>query len=134
MIEITEKPISPESLINKVKTDGSGCVVNYVGLIRRYSRSKEVLSVEYEDARGTAKNELQQIANESRQKWQLENVAITHRIGKLKVGDINLVIAIASAHREDGLAACRYMVDQFKQKLPTRKRETYEDGTIWFDG
>ena len=134
MIEITEKPISPESLVNKVKTDGSGCVVTYVGLIRRYSRGKGVFSVEYEDVGGTAEGELQQIANETRQKWQLENIAVSHRIGRLKVGDVNLVVAVASAHRKEGFAACQYVIDRFKQKLPTRKRETYEDGSIWLEG
>ena len=134
MIEITEKPISPEPVVDKVKTDGSGCVVAYIGLIRGYSRGKGVLSVEYEDVGGTAEGKLQQIANETRQKWQLENLAISHRIGKLKVGDINLVVAIASAHRKEGLAACQYVIDRFKQKLPTRKKETYEDGSIWLEG
>ena len=133
MIEITETPISPELMVNKVKTDGSGCVVNYVGLIRQYSRGKRVLSVEYEDVGGTAEGKLQQIASETRQKWQLENIAISHRIGKLKVGDINLVVAVASAHRKEGFAACQYVIDRFKQKLPTRKRETYADGSIWLE-
>jgi len=134
MIEITEKPISPELVVNKVKTDSSGCVVPYVGLIRGYSRGKGVLSVEYEDVEGAAEGELQQIANETRQKWQLDNLAISHRIGKLKVGDVNLVVAVASAHRKEGFAACQYVIDRFKQKLPTRKRETYEDGSIWLEG
>jgi molybdopterin synthase catalytic subunit len=133
MIEITEKPISPEIIVNKVKTDGSGCVVTYVGLIRGYSRGKGVLSVEYEDVEGTAEGKLQQIAKETGQKWQLENLAISHRIGKLKVGDINLVVAVASAHRKDGFAACQYVIDRFKQKLPTRKKETYDDGSIWLE-
>ena len=134
MIEITEKPISPELVVNKVKTDSSGCVVTYVGLIRRYSRGKGVLSVEYVDVEGTAEGELQQVANETRQKWQLDNLAISHRIGKLKVGDVNLVVAVASAHRNEGFAACQYVINRFKQKLPTRKRETYEDGSIWLEG
>ena len=133
MIEVTDNPISPESLINRVKTDGSGCVVTYVGLIRRYSRDKGVLSVEYEDARGKARNELEQIASDAREKWPLEGIAISHRVGRLKVGDINLVVAVASAHRREGLAACRYVVDRFKEKLPTRKKETYEDGSIYFE-
>jgi len=134
MIEITEKPISPELVVNKVKTDSSGCVVTYIGLIREYSRDKGVLSVEYVDVEGTAEGELRQIASETRQKWQLDNLAISHRIGKLKVGDVNLVVAIASAHRKEGFAACQYVIDRFKQKLPTRKKETYEDGSIWLEG
>ena len=134
MIEITKKPISPEFVVNKIKTDSSGCVVTYVGLIRNHSHGKPVLWVEYKDAKGTAANELQKIASEIRHKWQVNNVVICHRIGKLKVGDINLVVAIASAHRQEGFAACQYAIDQFKQKLPTQKRETYEDGSIWVEG
>jgi len=62
MIEITEKPISPELVVNKVKTDGSGCVVTYVGVIRGYSRGKPVLSVEYKDPEGTAESRLSEMA------------------------------------------------------------------------
>ena len=134
MIEITEKPISPELVVSKVKTVSSGCVVTYIGLIRNYSRSKPVLSVEYEDVGGKAEKRLQEIAGEIEQKWPLNDVAICHRIGKLKVGDINLVVAIAAAHREEGFAACQYAIDQFKQKLPTRKKETYQDGSVWVEG
>ena len=82
MIEITEKPIYPELIVNKIKTDSSGCVVTYVGLM----------------------------------------------------GNINLVVAVASAHRQEGVAVCQYAIDQFKQKLPTQKKETYEDGSIWVEG
>ena len=131
MIEITEKPVSPELVVGKVKTDSSGCVVTYIGLIRDYSRGKSVLSVEYEDVGGKAEKRLQEIAGEIKQKWQISNVAIYHRIGQLKVGDINLVVAIAAAHREEGFAACQYAIDQFKQQLPTRKKETYQDGGAW---
>jgi len=134
MIEITEKPISPELVVNKVKTDSSGCIVTYIGLIRSYSQGKPVLSVEYEDPVVTAQGKLQQIASEIRQKWQLENIAICHRIGKLKVGDINLVVAVASAHRQEGFTACQYAIDRFKQIKPTQKRETYKDGSIWVEG
>ena len=133
MIEITDQPISPERIINRVRTDNSGCVVTYVGLIRDNSRGKSVLSVEYEDAEKAAENRLRQIADEAKQKWQINNVAVCHRIGKLKVGDINLVVAIAAAHRQEGLAACQYIIDQFKEKLPTRKKETYTDGSVWVE-
>ncbi|MFC2002366.1 molybdenum cofactor biosynthesis protein MoaE [Chloroflexota bacterium] len=131
MIEITSKPISPELIINQVKTDSSGCTVTYVGLIRDNSGGKPILSVEYADAKGTAENRLREIADEVKQKWQVGNVAIYHRIGKLEVGDINLVIAVASAHRQEGFAACQYVIDQFKKKLPTQKKETCKDGGIW---
>ena len=134
MIEITGRPIAPELVVDKVKTDSSGCVLAYIGLIREYSRGKQVFSVEYKDAKGTAENRLQEIASEVRQQWQLENIAICHRIGKLKVGDINLVIAVASAHRQEAFAACQYAIDRFKQIMPTHKTETYNDGSSWVEG
>jgi molybdopterin synthase catalytic subunit len=130
MIEITEKPLSPGRVLSKVKTESSGCVVIYVGLIRDHSQGKPVLSVEYEDIGGKAEERLQEIASEIKQKWPINNIAICHRIGKLKVGEINLVVAIASAHRKEGFAACQYAIDQFKQKLPTLKKETYRDSSV----
>ena len=66
MIEITEKPISPQKVIDKVKSDSSGCVVTYVGLIRDRSRGKPVFSVQYQDSEGNAENTLQEIASEAR--------------------------------------------------------------------
>lgn len=128
MIELTQKPISPELVVRKVKTSSSGCVATYVGLIRDSSHGKAVLSVEYID-RGRAAKSLEQIAREIEKKWPVNNIAICHRTGKLKVGDINFLVAIAAAHRKEGFAACRYAVDRFKELMPTHKTETYTDGS-----
>jgi molybdopterin synthase catalytic subunit len=87
-----------------------------------------VLSVEYQDSKGNATSLLQKIADEAKRRWQVENIAISHRIGRLRVGEINLVVAVASAHRREGFAACRYIINLFKQRLPTRKTEIYQDG------
>ena len=133
MIEITETPISPEQVIEKVKSDGSGCVVTYIGLIRNQSQDIPVLQVEYRDSQGDAENTLQEIASEARQRWSIENIIISHRIGKLRVGEINLVVAVASAHRSEGFAACQYAIEQFKQRLPTQKTETYQDSSVLID-
>lgn len=128
MIEITECPLSPEKVIAKVRSSDCGCVVTYIGLIRDYSDRKPVLSVEYKDPDEEAKSQLQKIADEAKQQWPIRNIAISHRIGELSVGEINLVIAVASAHRDEGFNACQYAVDQFKLRLPTKKKETYQDG------
>ena len=126
MIEITKETISPEQVVNRAKTNSSGCVVTYVGVIRDYSQGKPVLSVEYQDSKGNAEKALQGIAEQARKRWQLENIAISHRIGKLRVGEINLVVAVASAHRTEGFAACQYVIDQFKERMPTSKIEQYQ--------
>lgn len=134
MIKITDKPISPELVVNEVKTDSSGCVLAYIGLIREQSRGKQVLSVEYKDTKGTAEDSLRQIASEAKQRWQLNKIAIWHRVGKLKVGDINLVVAAACAHRKEAFAACQYAIDRFKEVMPTHKTETYQDGSVFIEG
>ena len=126
MIEITKETISPEQVVSRAKTNSSGCVVTYVGVIRDYSQGKPVLSVEYQDSKGNAEKALQGIAEQARKRWQLENIAISHRIGKLRVGEINLVVAVASAHRGEGFAACQYIIDQFKERMPTSKYEKYQ--------
>ncbi len=131
MIKITDQPISPEVVVKEVKTDSSGCVVTYVGLIRDNSRGKSVASVEYTDAGGGAEDRLLAIADDIKHKWPVNDVAIYHRVGRLKVGDINLVVAIAAAHRVEGFESCQYAIDQFKLALPTGKKETYTDGSIW---
>ena len=131
LVQITSKPISPEETIEAAKTASSGCVVTYIGLIRDNARGKEVSEVEYQDPEGEAESKLRQIAGEALEKWQLKEVAITHRIGRLKVGEINLVICVASAHRKEGFAASSYLVDRFKAVMPALKKETYTDGTVW---
>jgi molybdopterin synthase catalytic subunit len=131
MIQITDKPISPELVVNRARTSDSGCVVTYVGLIRDNSRGKPVLSVEYCDTDGKAADKLNDIAAELERRFPVNRVVIYHRIGKLNVGDINLVVAVAAAHRGEGLAAVAYAVDMFKDRLPTAKKETYRDGTTW---
>jgi molybdopterin synthase catalytic subunit len=130
MIEITDQPIKPETVIAQAKTDDSGCVVTYVGLIRNNADGKPVRTVEYQDTDGQAVTRLVEIATIARQKWLTNNIAIAHRTGVLKVGDINLVVAVAAAHRKEGLAACEYIINEFKDKLPTHKKETYRDGSV----
>jgi len=129
MIGITTKAIPPEQVISRAKTIGSACVATYVGLIRYNSSGKEVISVEYQDKDGKALEVMRKIVAEVKHKWPVENIDFTHRIGKLNVGDINLVVAVAAGHRGEAFAACQYIIDRFKESLPTHKIETYQDGS-----
>jgi molybdopterin synthase catalytic subunit len=128
---IVREPISPEAVVNLVRTRDSGCVVTYVGLIRDNSHGKAVRSVEYCDPDGTAEHGLKSIIDEAMGRWPLNAMAIYHRVGVLNVNDINLTVAIGAGHRGEGLAACSFAVDEFKAKLPTTKKETYTDGTVY---
>lgn len=132
MVKITRDIIDIEGVLNSTRSEDSGGIIAYIGLIRNTSQDgKPVLSVEYSDAKGTAEAKLREIADDVKNKWPVNDVAFIHRIGKLKVGDNNLVIAVAAGHRQEGFAACHYAIDQFKEKLPTSKKETYLDGTFY---
>jgi len=129
-IQIVNRPIRPEEIINRAKSPDSGCVVSYVGLIPENSHNKAVLSVEYEDNDGQAESRLRELAEEIKNKFPVIDLAICHRVGKLKVNDIDIVFAFACGHRQEGFAACAYAVDRFKKLMPTRKTETCQDGTV----
>jgi molybdopterin synthase catalytic subunit len=129
-IKIVSHPIQPADVIAQAKTKNSGCVVTYVGLIRDVSHDKPVQSVEYLDVDGQAESRLRALAEDVLQKYPVNNLALCHRVGKLDVGDINIVFAFACSHRQEGFAACSYAVDRFKETLPTRKKETFRDGSI----
>ena len=128
MIEITWAPILPELSINKVRKDSYGCVVTFVGTVRDTSSSgKKALFLENAtSAEKLATKELQQIANEIQSKWQLEDIVICHRLGRLKVGEITLVVAIAAPHRNEAFEACQYALDCFKQVVPAWEKEVTE--------
>ena len=127
MIEITQAPILPEEAINKVRKDAYGAIVTFVGMVRGLSSGKKVLFLEYEASfKELAQRELERIAEEIQAKWHLEDVAICHRMGRLKVGEITLVIAIAAPHRREAFEACQYAIDRFKQVVPMWEKEATE--------
>lgn len=127
MIEITQTPILPEEAINKVRKDAYGCVVTFVGTVRASSCGERVLFLEYDaSAQELARRELKRIAEEIQAKWQLEDIAIHHRMGKLKVGEITFVVAIAAPHRKEAFEACQYAIDSFKQVVPIWEKEIRE--------
>lgn len=130
MIQITSQPISPEHVISQTRTLDSGCVATYVGLIRDNSHEKRVEYVEYRDPGCNAVKGLEEIVRKAKNRWPLNEMSMVHRIGKLQVGDINLVIAVAAGHRQEALAACSFAVDEFKSSLPTLKTEGYKDGSV----
>jgi molybdopterin synthase catalytic subunit len=125
--KIVHEPISPDKVINLVRTRNSGCVATYVGLIRDNSHGRFVRSVEYQDPTGKAEEGLKSIIEEAMKRWPLNAMAIYHRAGVLSVNDINLVVAVGAGHRGEGIAACAFAVDEFKAKLPTTKKEAYAD-------
>ena len=130
-IEITAAPISTESVAEKVKQDCYGALVTFTGMVRDNSEGYKVLFMEYEAFQEMAYNKLAEIAEEVRVRWQPLDIAISHRVGRLEVGEVALAIAVASPHRKEAFAACQYAVDRIKEIVPIWKKEIREDGGVW---
>ncbi len=126
MIEITSQPLSPEVIINKVRKDNYGAIITFVGTVRNTTQGRKVAFLEIETCDEMAESKLGEVAAEINQKWQLQDIAICRRIGKLKVGEIALVIAVAAPHRQEAFQACQYAVDRLKQGGITTYKEIYE--------
>ncbi len=131
MIEITYKAIDPQPVTASVRRDSNGAVVTFLGTTRRTSMGKTVLHLEYEAYRPMALRKLREIVAEIVQKWRIEDVSVVHRIGRLEIEDISLVVAVASPHRREAFAACGYVVDRIKETVPIWKKEVFEDGQVW---
>ena len=131
MIDITYNALDPEAVTAKVRRDTNGAVITFLGTTRSFTGERRVLHLEYEAYRPMADNKLADIASEIRQRWHVQDVAISHRLGRLEIGDISLVVAVASPHRKDAFEACQYSVDRIKQIVPIWKKEYFEGGEVW---
>jgi molybdopterin synthase catalytic subunit len=114
-----------------VKHDAAGAVVTFLGTTRDHTGDRRVLFLEYEAYRPMADQQLAAVAEEMGQRWDLTGVAISHRLGRVEVGETSLVVAVSSAHRKDAFEACHYSVDRIKQIVPIWKKEFFEGGEVW---
>jgi molybdopterin synthase catalytic subunit len=128
---VTEEPLDIEGVLELAQSPEAGAVVVFIGTVRAHSAGKEVLRLEYQAYGEMAEGMLAQVGEEIRERWEVERIAIHHRLGVLPVGVRTIVIAIASAHREEGFAACRYAIDRIKEIVPIWKKEVYPDGEAW---
>ena len=131
MIEITHEPLIPQEITSRVEKNSNGAVVKFLGATRDSTGGRKVLYLEYEAYRPMADTQLAVVADEICDRFGVEDVAISHRLGRLELGDISLVVAVASPHRENAFEACKYSIDRIKQIVPIWKKEFFEGGEVW---
>ena len=131
MIEITANPLDPERITAKVRKDTNGAVVTFLGATRIFSEGKRVIKLEYEAYEEMALKKLEEIRRETQAEFGIEDIAISHRIGPVDIGQISLVVAVASPHRKEAFLACHKIVDRVKEIVPIWKKEVFEDGSRW---
>jgi len=133
MIEITQNKIDLQKVINAVRSPDCGGVSVFIGTVRNNSRNKEVNALEYEVYGEMAEKMIGKIMEEIKSKWEVNKIAISHRIGKMDVGEITVAIAVSSPHRKDSIPACQYAIDRLKEIVPIWKKEYAIDGASWVE-
>jgi molybdopterin synthase catalytic subunit/molybdopterin converting factor small subunit len=119
------------AVIADVEDERAGAIATFLGTVRRQSRGREVIALEYEAYGGMAEKVMAEIADGVKSRYDLCEVAISHRVGRCEVGDVSVTIAVSAPHRQDALSACRNVIDELKERVPLWKKELYEGGEEW---
>lgn len=114
-------------------SDADGALCTFVGTVRDHNRGRTVVRLEYESYEQMALPLMEEIAAETARRFPVTDVRMVHRLGALAVGDASVAVAVASPHRDEAFAACRYAIDTLKQTVPIWKKEFYADGSAWLD-
>jgi molybdopterin synthase catalytic subunit len=128
---ISDAPLDLNSAAAEAASVEAGAVATFVGTVRRSSRGREVLYLEYEAFAEMAEPMLAQLADELIARHGLCKVAIHHRVGRVEIGEASVVIAVSAAHRAAALEACREAIDTLKNTIPLWKKEVYAGGEEW---
>jgi molybdopterin synthase catalytic subunit len=131
--EIVDRPIDTNAVIAKVASPKAGAITTFHGVVRDNSLGRKVLYLFYEAYPPMALSEMAKIEREARERWPIEAIAISHRVGRLEIGEASVVIAVSAAHRRDAIEACHFAIDRLKQTVPVWKKEYWEGGEIWIE-
>jgi molybdopterin converting factor subunit 1 len=131
---IAHEPLDLGTFVRRVAFSGAGAIVTFSGVVRDNARGKSVKYLEYEAYAGMAEQSLREIIIEIHERWVEVHIAIGHRVGKLRTGEVSLVIAVAAPHRAEAYSASRYAIERIKAILPMWKKEFAVDGASWVEG
>jgi molybdopterin synthase catalytic subunit/molybdopterin converting factor small subunit len=128
---LSAEPLDVERVVAEAASDDAGAVATFIGTVRRRSRGREVVRLEYEAFAEMAEPMLRRLADELTAKHGLCEVAVHHRVGPVDIGEASVVIAVSAPHRAAALEACREAIDTLKETIPLWKKEIYADGEEW---
>ena len=128
---LSAEPLSLDAVAREVASEEAGAIATFTGTTRVHSRGRTVLHLDYEAYEGMAEAVMADLAGELKRRYDLCEVAIHHRVGRVAIGETSVVIAVSAPHRQDALAACRDAIDGLKERVPLWKKEVYEGGEEW---
>jgi MoaE-MoaD fusion protein len=128
---LVDGPIDVGAVLDEVADERAGGVASFVGTVRARSRDRNVQYLEYDAYEGMAEKVMAELAESLQSKYELCAVAMTHRVGRVEIGEASVAIAVSAPHRQDALAACKEAIDTLKETVPLWKKEVYEGGEEW---
>lgn len=128
---LSHEPIRMDELTAFVADPGAGALTTFVGTTRDTNDGRRVIRLEYECYPGMAEKEMAKICRTLLERWPVEKAAVTHRLGRVDIGQASVAIAVSAGHRRAAFEACRYAIDRLKTTVPIWKKERYEGGAIW---
>ncbi|HID76532.1 MAG TPA: molybdenum cofactor biosynthesis protein MoaE [Planctomycetaceae bacterium] len=129
MIQITDKPIDVQAVLQRVRSPAAGAVVLFLGTARERTGTRRTAWLDYECYPQMAEAKLTELREEACQQWSLAGCAIVHRVGRLEIGEVSVAIATSAAHRHEAFQAAQWLIDRIKQIVPIWKQEHWADGT-----
>jgi molybdopterin synthase catalytic subunit len=130
-IKLIKGELSLTECYEFVQDDSCGGLALFVGTVRNHTKGKEVLKLEFSAYEPMAVKEMNLIALKAIEKFKIEKIAIHHVVGNLGIGEVPVIIAVSSAHREAAFQACQFAIDTLKETVPIWKKEFFEDGQVW---
>ena len=127
-------PIDGATILAGVKQPEDGAVVVFDGIVRNQTKGRRTLHLEYTAYEPMALKQMEQLALDALANYDIRDVRLVHRLGRLEIGESSVYIGVASAHRAAAFEACRWVIDTLKKTVPIWKKEFFVDGAVWADG
>ena len=134
MFRLSSTPLDPDALRRELPAPGAGGFVTFEGRVRSRNQDREVRALEYEAYDGLAGKEGERIVDQARERYGLTAALCVHRVGRLEIGEIAVWVGVAAVHRGQAFDACRFIIDELKQRVPIWKKEHYADGAAAWIG
>ena len=133
-VAISAQPLSAERALEAVRRNDCGAVVLFLGTVRDITGEQVTQRLDYSAYQAMAEKELYGLCQEAAERFALGAMVVEHRVGTLEPGEIAVVVAASSAHRDGAFQAARFLIDQTKERVPLWKKEFGPDGTAWIEG
>ena len=131
---IVREAIETSLVLAKIKRGEDGAAAVFEGIVRNQTRGRRTLYLDYEAYEEMALAQMEGLAEQALKEFQIREVALVHRLGRLEIGETSVLIVVASAHRAEAFEACRWLIDTLKRTVPIWKKEYFEDGAVWAEG